>query len=674
MSFLEQPGVSQKDRFLRWNGDIAEELLLISLQGNESLFSSYKYEMRSLTRKTESEIIQWHGKPVSCRIGDGSKNNPHRYLHGIVTQIRYTSRIQEEAECIFTLEPSFSLLKLGRVMRVWQKVSVPDLVSDILREHGIQVNLQLHGNYTAREYCVQYRQSDYEFIHRLLEEEGIYYFYIHSEYSHTLVLADHPASHNKIIGSELAWHHQGRILSKGNVDSWASTVTLLPASVKVFGFNMQQAATISNHKYMSTTKTCIDDITFTDVTLMSERSLMNHQTQTAISSQETNCRSYEASVNAYWLCSGETFSLVGHPSDDATYRIQSLNLQASNNFENHGSYYKCSVVAMLNDQAWCPPQLHPPAEISGVLTATVVGPSSEDIHTDEYGRIKIQFPWDDRNPYDDTSSCWVRVVQSWAGGKFGAQFIPRVGSEVIVSFTHGHPDHPLVTGTVYNGKNKPPFTLPNEKNESGFYSRSSTNGTFDEGHRLSFSDKKGEELLTVIAQKDMSLTVKNNLSTFINANRDTELKTGNDQLVLKHGDLRVDLQNGNDSKNVKGNSTVEIENGNYSLKILHGSGSIKADKSLILESDQSIELKVGNNKISLTTSGISINGSMIGIQSNGTAELKGSIIKIAGTGVTEIKGAMVKAEASGVAELKGAMTSVSGGGMTQITGGIINIG
>ena len=645
MQLINSLKVHQENHFLRWNGDIADALLLTALEGNESLATPFFYELRSLTTQSEAELSHWHGKTISCRIGDGSHHLPQRFLHGVVTRIDYKQRTQEEAECTLTLEPSLSLLALGRVMRIWQNISVPDLVRTLLSDYGItHLDLQLYGSYPAREYCVQYRESAFNFIHRLLKEEGIYYFFRHSEFRHTMVLTDHPANHRPIQGGKLTWHHSSSDTAPaGCIDSWSSTSTLQPAAVTLQGVNMPQATAINHQQRAGSSDLNVDTVTFNDITPQGERSLISHEAKNMMTAREANTRLFEATTNAHWLCSGETFAFCGHPSGNKFYRIQSLAFKAVNNFDNRSSSFNCQLQAMSNEQPWYPAYPKTP-KIHGILTATVVGPTSEDVHTDEYGRIKIQFPWDKENPHDHTSSCWVRVAQLWTGGKFGTQFIPRVGSEVLVSFVQGHPDHPLVTGTVYNGQNKPPFALPGEKTESGFVTRSTTNGSINDGHRLSFNDKKGEELLTVIAQKDLSLTVKNDATTTIAANRRTQLTKGNDRLVLKQGDMNVTLERGNLQHNVNGDATTELNNGNYALKVVGGSGSVKTDKALTFESTQSIELKVGNNKINLSASGITINGTMIKIEGRGTAVLKS------------------------------AMTTVSGSGMTRIDGGIINIG
>lgn len=643
----------QKNHFLHWNGSVASDLLLLSVKGSETVSTPFCYELRSQTQLNEKGLAALHGKTVSCQIGDGLHNLPQRYLHGVVTHIQRGRDANNQTVCILRLEPTFALLRMGRSMRIWQNIAVPDLARKLLGEHNINhVDSQLRNTYQKREYCVQYRESDFDFISRLLEEEGIYYFFKHQENQHTLVLADQPAAHPAAKTSTLDWHHQGKILSHGNIDSWSSSSVLIPDDVAFSGYNMQKAAAVADKSASTSTIHSVDQLNFTDVTPFAERSQLTSKAQNAMEAFEANTTLYNATVNAHWLSCGEVFRLADHPTDDDSYRIQTLSFEASNNFEGSTGGYHCEIQSLRNSVKWRPVCTRTPPEIAGVLIAKVVGPSSEEIHTDEYGRIKIQFPWDSENKNDDTSSCWVRISHPWTGSKFGFQFIPRIGSEVLVSFIQGNPDFPLVTGSVYNGQNKLPFTLPDEKTESGFATRSTSKGGMEDGHRLSFNDKKGEEKLTITAQKDLLLTVKNDVTSDIThevkskigANRDTEITKGNDTLVLKQGSLHITLNKGDIEQKVTGNVTTSLSNGNYSLTASGGSGKIKTDKTCVIESTQSIELKVGTSKIAISPSGVTISGTMI------------------------------KIEGSGTAELKGAMTTVQGSGMTQIKGGIINIG
>lgn len=631
--------------FLRWNGPIASSLIIVSLKGYESLSSPYCYEVHSQTKLTRQQVSQWHGKSISLSIGEDDKESPIRHLHGVVTKIRYVRHKTVLSDCFFTIEPSLSLLSLGRNVGVWQNITVPELVSTILHNHKIHnFEIHLHREYFPKEYCVQYRESSFRFIQRLLEEEGIYYFFRHSDVKHTLIITDNISSHSSVHGDVLMWHHDSSIQSHGNIDYWSSSCSLLPAEVSIQGFNMEQASVVKSSQKVGSDIEYADSIIFSDITTQGKRKYIEDHARQLMTAYEINSVIFNAHVNAYWCCSGERFLFKSHPSDDNHYIIMSLTLEATNNIEDRSSTYNCDFQAILGQNAWIPRAQHIPPTIPGILTAIVVGPNSEEIYTDEYGRIKIKFLWNQNDHSSSAETCWVRVVQPWAGGKYGAQFIPRVGNEVLVSFFQGQPDCPIVTGTVYNGQNMPPFQLPSEKNESGFLTQSTSKGVSGEGQRLSFNDKKGEEKFTIIAQKDFYLTVKNQSNTKIGSNRTTELTKGDEQLLLKKGSIDVVLENGNIQTKVTGNITNELTNGDYSLKVSKGGGHLKTDRALVFESLQSIDFKVGNNKISVTSSGVLISGTMITI------------------------------EGKGVTELKGAMTTITGSGMTRVSGGIINIG
>jgi type VI secretion system secreted protein VgrG len=339
----------QKNHFLHWNGSVASDLLLLSVQGSETVSAPFCYELRSLTALNEKGIAALHGKAVSCQIGDGKHNLSQRYLHGVVTHIQRARDANDQTVCILRLEPAFALLRMGRSMRVWQNITVPDLVSKLLGEHNInQVDSQLRNTYQKREYCVQYRESDFDFISRLLEEEGIYYFFKHQENQHTLVLADQPAAHPAAKAATLPWHHQGRVLTPGNIDSWSSSSILIPSEVAFSGYNMQKAAAVADNSASTSATQSVEQLNFTDVTPLPERALLTSKSKNAMEAFETNTTLYEASVNAHWLSCGEVFSLTDHPTDNDSYRIQALNFEATNNFESNAGGYHCEIQALRN--------------------------------------------------------------------------------------------------------------------------------------------------------------------------------------------------------------------------------------------------------------------------------------------------------------------------------------
>ena len=627
--------LGQDNRFIRFVGDAADALTLMHIEGDEQFSDTFRYQIQFRTSLVTPQMGRFLGHEMACEIGRG---NQKRYVHGVLTRIEEDNNVDGISTFTGTLEPRMALLRLGRNLAVFQNMTVPDLVCKLLRQQNIShIDLRLRATYQLREYCIQYRESDFDFISRLLEQEGIYYFFQHDAGQHTLVLADHPSSHQSGKTAELPFMPlQGRGDGVG-ILSWVASASLAASSVTLKGFNMVQAASVEGESQAVVAEYSVPGVSYVDAHGHEKRDVLQSGARLKMEQLESDNQQFYAEASAWWLGCGDKFQLSGHPSCQGNYRIRSVHMQASSSIDDGQPDFSYALTVLKDSLSWRPPCLTKQPEIAGILTAIVVGPKSEEVHTDEYGRIKIQFPWDRENKHDDGSSCWVRVSQPWAGGRFGAMFLPRVNSEVTVSFVHGNPDYPLVTGSVFNGQNKPPLSLPEEKNHAGFVSRSSVNGNVEEGHELRFDDKKGEERLIITSQKDLLLTVKNdvtgsiakNVTQTIGENRTTELTKGNDSLTLKQGDYSLDI---------KGNLQESLTSGNHQLKISGGGSTVKADKACVIESTQSIELKVGSSKITLSPSGITLSGTTIKIEGKGTAELKGAMVTVQGSGMTQIKG------------------------------------
>ncbi|HHL2712510.1 TPA: type VI secretion system Vgr family protein [Yersinia enterocolitica] len=636
--------LGQAQRLIRWVGDIANDFALFEITGEEHFSQPYCYRACSRTAQTSEEVAHYLGKSLACQIGDAQRG---RYIHGVVTALEEVNNTQGISTFMMTLEPQFSLLRLGRNLRVFQKTTVPDIVSKILREHNIsQIDLRLRASYDPREYCIQYRESDFDFINRLLEQEGIYYYFQHDVCGNTLILADHPSSHPTAATVNLPFNPiAGKQEGLGAL-SWSIHSGMSASSVVLSGYNPDQAAAVEGRSLCIDAEYSADGVTFTDAIWISQREALGTAARLKMERLESDTQFFTGEINAYWLSCGERFTLTDHPSATGNYRIRSLYLSVSSNLEQGSSDFQCKITALNNDKTYRPENRTPLPLVSGVVTARVVGPQSEEIYTDEYGRIKIQFPWDKENSCDDSSSCWVRVSQPWCGEHFGAFFLPRVGSEVVVSFIQGNPDMPLVTGSVFNGANHPPLALPGDKTVSGFVSRSSQGGRVDEGNMLCFNDKKGEEKLTIVAQKDLNLMVNNavvsevskTVNTKIGGNRSVEITHGNDRLTLKQGDYQLALNQGNYAMNVTGSLTSVLKSGDHKLSVSGGGSEMKTDKTMVLESLQSIELKVGSSKLSITPTGITLKALTICIEGSGTAELKGAMVTVNGSGMTQLKG------------------------------------
>lgn len=637
----------QDNRLIRWTGSAASDFALISLTGEEHLSQIYCYRTCSHSVLTSNQAARYLGKSVACQIGDMQRG---RYINGVVTSMEEVNNAQGISTYEIIIEPQLALLRLGRNMRVFQKITVPDLVSKILRDHNItQVDLRLRGNYEPREYCIQYRESDYDFINRLLSQEGIYYYFLHGHDHHTMVLADHPSSHTNATTASLPFNPVAGKQEGVGVLSWTVRHGISAGGVLLSGYSPQQAAPVEGTSLSIDARHSINGITFTDAVWSPRREELSVAARLKMECLESHTQIFTGEINAYWLSCGERFALTDHPSASGQYRIHSLTMSVSSNLDQNNTNYQCLITALDNEKVYRPEAQILKPSIPGVMTATVVGPSSEEIYTDDQGRVKIQFPWDKENHHDDSSSCWVRVAQAWSGDRFGTVFLPRVGSEVIVSFVQGDPDMPVVTGSVFNGRNKLPLNLPGEKMLSGFVSRSTQHGSVNDGHTLSFDDKKGEEKLTIIAQKDLSLTVKNEVvsdiaktvTSKIGADRCVEITRGNDNLTLKQGNYKLALEKGNISFNAVGNMNIALSNGNYKFSASGGSCEMKSDKSMSLESLQSIELKVGSSRISITPTGITLSATSLNIEGTGTAELKGAMVTVKGSGMTMLKGGVI---------------------------------
>ncbi|EKN4037486.1 type VI secretion system Vgr family protein [Yersinia enterocolitica] len=673
----------QENRLISFVGDAADKFILREIEGEEGLSAPYCYQLRFHSELSGDKMTGFLGKELACKIGQEKES---RYIHGVLTHIRSTG----DGNYIGTLEPRMALLQLSHNLAVFQNITVPDLVCKLLRQHQINnIELRLSGNYKPREYCIQYRESDFNFINRLLEQEGIYYFFKHQQGQHTLVLVDHAAGHPSAKTAKLKFGLQ--VFDGAEITEWSSHSAVVASSVLLKGFSVAQADKVEGESPTRDKLHSIAGLHYVDTHGDEKHDQLSSGARLKMEQMEAEMQQFDARVSAYWLSCGEKFALDDHPVFNGDYRIKSIRLKAASNIVNDRPDFSCEITTFKDSTVWRPAAKTAIPQVPGILTAVVVGPASEEIHTDKLGRIKIQFPWDNENKHDDGSSCWIRVAQAWAASQSGAVFLPRVGNEVLVSFINGNPDLPVVIGSVYNGKNIPPLNLPGEKNHSGFVSRSSLNGTVEEGHELRFDDKKGEEKLHITSQKDLIVQIKNDVKTeiahqvteTIGADRATTITKGKDSLTLKQGDRSLELEQGNHSVQLKqgnhsvqlkqgdsilaldqgdstttlkqGDFSTQLKQGNYSLDIkgnlnealtggdhqlkVSGGGSVvKADKACVIESTQSIELKVGSSKISISPAGITLSGVTIKINGSGTAELKGAMVTVQGSGMTQIKG------------------------------------
>lgn len=549
----------------------ANVLLFRRMSATEELGRLFEYELELLSENSAIDLTSIVGKPmtVNVEVKDGST----AYFNGIVTRFTQApSTTPRYALYRATLRPSLWLLTRKAGCRIFQNKTAPQVIEEVLGPYSFPTDTKkLSRTYPTREYCVQYRETDFAFISRLMEEEGIYYFFQHAAGKHTLVLVDAPTVHAKAKGyEELPYKPQleGRSDDVDSVASWQVSEQLEPGvySLSDFDFTKPKASLLvkkqSSHPLAKSTYAIFDYPGRYTVAADGE-ALANIRLEELYALQEVA----EARGTVRGVRAGDLFSLSGHPRSDQnrSYLVVSIALEAQvDDYESAGGAFSTSRGAVIRSslrvidsrRQYRSPRTTPQPVVRGPQTAMVVGASGKEIDTDEYGRVKLHFHWDPRTDEDEKSSCWVRVSQQWAGAAWGAIEIPRIGQEVVVSFLEGDPDRPLVTGRVYNGVNHPPYALPANMTQSGVKTRSTPNGNDTNFNELRFEDKKGSELVFLQAEKDRTINVKNDETHAVGHDRKKTVK--NDETTAINGN-RTETVDKDETLTIHGNRTETVD-------------------------------------------------------------------------------------------------------------------
>jgi type VI secretion system secreted protein VgrG len=512
------------------------------------------------------------GQPITATM---EMRNGLRHLNGIVTEFEQLEPEGRYARYRATVRPWLWLLARGSDCRIFQNLSVPDIVKEVLRARGCSdFEERLTGDYPAREFVVQYCESDYNFISRLLDEVGIYFFFKHDASKHTMVLVDSYSAHDKLPGYESVPYHprdEGRFAWDEYVYAWRRARAIQPGIVSSTDFDFERpsailAATIANpEQHAHADREVFDypggyrDTAAGDVHV--RKRLEQLKAPHDLATGETNARG---------IIVGNLFQLANHPvrDDNCEYLVTTTAFKIrSPEYASGGATgemsYRCSFTCMASTRPFRSPRRAAKPRIVGPQTAIVTGKSGEEIWTDQYGRVKVHFHWDRHGTTDEASSCWVRVAQTWAGTKWGSIHIPRIGQEVIVEFLDGDPDRPIITGRVYNGQNMPPYDLPTNQTQSGIQSRSSKGGSPSNFNEIRFEDKKGDEVFSVQAEKDMQVLVKHDQTIHIqhdqkeNIDHDRTTEIGNDDTTTIKGNHTTSITK-NDTWTIEGARSTSI--------------------------------------------------------------------------------------------------------------------
>jgi len=631
-------------RLLEIATPLGQDVFMVeNFSGHEELGRMSEYQISLLSQRkniTPKDIL---GKNVTLRM-ECSTGKP-RYFNAYVTRFSMLGEVQTPAykdnrgyAYAMTVHPWLWFLTRTSTCQIFLKKDIPAIIKEVLQRKPYSkfssFTLNLSGSYQVRENCVQYRETDFNFVSRLMEQEGIYYYFEHDNGKHVLVLADgmgvhkpHPHLKEMEFNSSAA----DKVSEQHYATGWDTSVEIQPGRYVVDDFDFEKPrAELSKAKDISRSHEMAEFEMFDYPGEYQIPEAGEHFAKMRIHELQSQHELCQAVSNSREIEVGRTFKLNSHPMDSQNreYLITTTGFQAvapANASGGAGSdSFSCSFSAMPTGVAEFRPQrITPKPTVLGPQTAIVVGPSgSDDIYTDTHGRVKVRFHWDRYSKDDENSSCWMRVSQAWAGKGWGGVTLPRIGQEVIVEFLEGDPDSPIVTGRVYNADQPHPFALPDQKTISTLTSRTTPDGNKDNFNELRFEDKKDKEHIFMQAEKDYYGLIKQDSQAWVK--RDYHLKIDKDRFEETGGD-RHDKSMGDLNSEVTGELSLKVGQ-NHQHKVGQGYNldagqaiHIKAGMTLVLEAGSSISLKVGGSFVNIGPAGVDISGPMVKINSGGSA-------------------------------------------------------
>lgn len=617
----------------------------------------------------------------TIHLGQKDKDDEDRWYTGTCISVDYVGLYQGMSHFVAELRPWLWFLTRTLENRIFQELDVLEIIQKVMEPYGFWSDVQKDttGNYKKRNYCVQYHESDFDFISRLMEEEGIYYFFVQDGKKLKMVLADGVSAHKptpKFATIDFAFKEGGEYRRDADhIFDWSETTAVTSGKVTMEDYDFDKPKTelkkvkaipkgdhqkknFEHYLYPGHNRTPGVDDAFVKVRMEAEA--VRHK----LSRGAGNVRN---------LGVGQTFKLKDHPrtANNIDFLVTRAvhHLQIETDYEDAETKkplfdstlpvddeikdtYRVVFDVIPKTEQYRAPQVTPWPRDMGLQTAVVTGPSSEEIYTDKYGRIKVQFHWDRLGKNDENTTCWVRCVMPWTGNNWGMISVPRIKQEVVIQFEEGDPDRPICTGMLYNADTMPPYALDANKTQTGIKTRSSKEGAASNYNELVFEDKKGEEFIRMHSEKDYFQTIENNATVEIGLEKQdpgdlTQTIHNNKVEVIKTGDHMFTVETGNQwiaintdhTETVGGNADQTID-GNYSQTITEGdvtrevsagsethtvsTGDYSLDTtagSIAITAAMEISLTVGGNSIVIDQSGITISGTMVDVSGEATVDV-----------------------------------------------------
>jgi type VI secretion system secreted protein VgrG len=638
------------------SGPLKDRAWLMAFKGTEAISHPFSFNLDLASEDANLSFDEIVGRPMafSLRLSDRSKE---RVFHGIIRRFSVLPHDRRLFRYRAELVPWLWLLTKTRDCRIHQRLSVPEILQETFSRLGFaDYQIKLTGEYLQNEYCVQYRESAFHFVSRLMEQEGIFYFFQHTPERHILVLADSPSAHSPCqIQSRAAFYpvykttlwDEEDCITEFQPQSHVHSATF---AMKDYDFESPATQLLSESSSMNKQRGTPELEIFSYPGGFRRRSegfrladlrLQSDAAANAVISGSGGCRTFE---------SGRTFELTDHPRRDLNthYVLTSVHhsAQAPEIFSSEGESdsYRNSFTVIPKAIPYRPPALSPRPVIQGCQTGVVTGPEGEEIHTDKYGRVKVHFHWDRHSPLDAGSSCWIRVTQAWAGRNFGSIWIPRIGQEVIVDFLDGDPDRPIITGAVYNADQIHPADLPDNKMRSGFHSQSTETDSPAQYNQMRFDDTPGKEEVRIHAQKDWNSKIVHDRITNI-GRHEMDLIAGKQQISISGSDtqqigkLDVDAVFGNQKTEIDGTSIIRI--GAMELEAIlgnasHSTGGQEKHTATVLYASASLaeQLWKAKGSFKIMSGGIAL------LRSKGAAKIEGKTVSMMAS-VIRLKGTVI---------------------------------
>lgn len=573
-------------------------LLFASLGGTETVGELFTYSIKLKTPDilnlgyvspaANLQLKPMVGKDlcVNIELDGGGK----RYISGLVTAARVAGHQGRSVVYELRLEPWLKILTHTSDYKAFQNKNVVEILDEVLDEYPWPVEKRLVENYPTRAWQVQYGETDFDFVQRLMQEWGIYWWFEHSENSHTLVLADAINVHKACADSPLVCYYQkGLKLDKEFIHTITANESLRSGQWVLNDFDFMKPRSLLKSTVANPRETDLAEYEHYewpgDYFTKSEGEML---TRIRMEEQRSPGSRVQGSGNIRTLMTGFTFTLENYPTAEVNreYLLVQTTLFIQDNAQHSGQEqhfsYSTSFELHPTSEVYRPQRTLSKPHTKGPQSAIVTGPAGQEIWTDKYGRVKVQFGWDRYGKNDENSSCWVRVSYPWAGKGFGGIQIPRIGQEVLVDFKNGDPDLPIIVGRIYNQDTMPPWGLPGAATQSGFYSHTIGGGPTN-ANALRFEDKTGGEEIWLHAEKDQRIEVNNNESHWVGNNRLKVIDKTETAIIGEERSLTVQM----DDTSLAGQNKT-----------------IQAVQNLRLAAGDSIILSCGNTILQMTSDGI----------------------------------------------------------------------